>query len=107
MAGAAEDNAAARRAGDLGSVGLVVGATIGDAARDLDLRSMGGPLLAPGVGAQGGTAESLRQVFGGALPQVLPSSSREVLSAGPDVRSLRDAVHRTGQQMRALVTPSD
>lgn len=109
VAGAAEDNAAARRAGDLGSVGLVVGATIGDAVRDLDLdlRSMGGPLLAPGVGAQGGTAESLRQVFGAALPQVLPSSSREVLSAGPGVRSLRDAVHRTGQQMRALVTPSD
>src|SRR5699024_2949251 len=36
----------------LGSVGLVVGATVGDAVRDLgiDLAAVNGPLLAPGVG---------------------------------------------------------
>ncbi|WP_311966722.1 orotidine-5'-phosphate decarboxylase [Arsenicicoccus cauae] len=108
VAGAAADNAAARESGRLGSVGLVVGATVGTAVRDLglDLTSMGGPLLAPGVGAQGGTAESLRQVFGEALPQVLASSSREVLSAGPDVPVLREAARRTGRQMRALVALS-
>ena len=33
----------------------------------------------PGVGAQGGTPEDLRRVFGDALPNVLPASSREVL----------------------------
>ena len=44
----------------------------------------------PGIGAQGGTAEDLRRVFGDALPNVLPSSSREVLSVGPDVAALRD-----------------
>jgi orotidine-5'-phosphate decarboxylase len=54
----------------------------------LDLAGMGGPFLAPGVGAQGGTAESLRRVFGSALPNVLAASSREVLGAGPTVAAL-------------------
>ncbi|AKT51717.1 orotidine-5'-phosphate decarboxylase [Arsenicicoccus sp. oral taxon 190] len=109
VAGATADNAVARAAGELGSVGLVVGATIGSAVRDLglDLPAMGGPLLAPGVGAQGGTADTLRQVFGAALPQVLPSSSREVLGAGPDVAALCEAARRTGEQLRQLVADAD
>ena len=37
----------------------------------------------PGVGAQGGTADDVRRIFG-ARRQVLPSSSREILGAGPD-----------------------
>jgi orotidine-5'-phosphate decarboxylase len=94
--GAAAENAAAREEGQLGSVGLVVGATVGSAVQELglDLAGCNGPLLAPGVGAQGGTSDDLRQVFGDALPNVLPASSRDVLSAGPDVSRLRDrAVH--------------
>ena len=89
--GAAGDNAAARSRGELGSVGLVVGATVGDAVRELgvDLPGSGAPLLAPGLGAQGATAADVRRVFAGALGQVLASSSRDVLSAGPDVASLR------------------
>jgi orotidine-5'-phosphate decarboxylase len=80
----------------LGSVGLVVGATTGRAVADLgiDLASVNGPVLAPGVGAQGGTADDVRAVFGAALPNVLPSSSREILAAGPDRGRLRDAVRR-------------
>lgn len=90
--GAAQDNAEDRAAGRLGSVGLVVGATVGSAVADLavDLPSMGGPILAPGLGAQGATAEDVRSVFAGALPQVLASSSRDVLRAGPDVTALRE-----------------
>lgn len=89
--GAARDNADDRAAGRLGSVGLVVGATVGSAVADLavDLPAMGGPVLAPGLGAQGATAQDVRTVFAGALPQVLASSSRDVLRAGPDVASLR------------------
>jgi len=77
----------------LGSIGLVVGATIGDAAARLgvDLAAVRGPLLAPGVGAQGAGAAELAAVFGDARPAVLASSSRGVLAAGPDVRALRDA----------------
>ena len=90
--GAAEDNADDRAAGALGSVGLVVGATVGSAVRDLgvDLPGMAGPILAPGLGAQGATAADVRSVFAGALPQVLASSSRDVLRAGPDVTALRE-----------------
>ena len=91
VAGAAADNAKAAADGVLGSVGLVVGATIGDAVGNLgiDLSAANAPLLAPGVGAQGGTADDLARVFGRARPNVLASSSRDVLSAGPSVAELR------------------
>jgi orotidine-5'-phosphate decarboxylase len=90
---AARDNAGCE---PLGSVGLVVGATVGLAVAelDLDLAAVNGSLLAPGVGAQGGTAADLRRVFGAAIDAVLPSSSREILAAGPDRTALRDAVRR-------------
>lgn len=74
---------------DLGPFGLVVGATIGTAARDLgfDPSDCGGPILAPGVGAQGAGLTELRAVFGSrALEsgQVLATASRAVLGVGPD-----------------------
>ena len=54
----------------LGSVGLVVGATVGSALTDLDLdlAAVRGPILAPGLGAQGATAADLRRTFGAAVP---------------------------------------
>ncbi|MGI5237599.1 orotidine-5'-phosphate decarboxylase [Dactylosporangium sp. CA-139066] len=76
----------------MGDVGAVIGATVGDTG--LILTDLNGPILAPGLGAQGGRAEDLRAVFGDALPFVLPSWSREVLSAGPDVSALRAAAQR-------------
>jgi orotidine 5'-phosphate decarboxylase subfamily 2 len=97
---AAEIADAARHDNDglqpLGSVGLVVGATVGTAVSDLglDLLAVNGPLLAPGVGAQGGTAQDIRRVFGAAIGNVLPASSRGLLAAGPDPNALRDAVRR-------------
>lgn len=91
--GAAADNAAARAGGRLGHVGLVIGATVGSAVSDLGLDLVGSasPLLAPGLGAQGGTVAGLRATFGDAMTQVLGTSSREVLSAGPEVTPLRRA----------------
>ena len=56
----------------------MVGATIGDTGHDLS--KVSGPLLAPGLGAQGAAAADLRTVFGSSLAAVLPSYSREVLS---------------------------
>jgi orotidine-5'-phosphate decarboxylase len=41
------------------------------------------------VGAQGATRGDLRTVFGAALGNVLASSSREILGAGPDGAALR------------------
>ncbi|MBO3093419.1 orotidine-5'-phosphate decarboxylase [Cellulomonas dongxiuzhuiae] len=99
--------AAALNAGaaPLGSVGLVVGATVGDAAvrAGVDLARVNGPLLAPGVGAQGAGAAELSRVFGGARHQVLASSSRGVLRAGPDVGALRAAALRASSEAAAAL----
>lgn len=93
-----------RGASPLGSIGMVVGATVGDAVSrlGLDLAAANAPLLAPGVGAQGGTVQDLRRVFGSALPNVLASSSREVLGAGPGVAALRAAARSTASALGAL-----
>jgi orotidine-5'-phosphate decarboxylase len=87
-----------------GSVGAVIGATIG--ASGLDVTDINGPMLAPGLGAQGATAADLRTVFGADLSKVLPSYSREVLSAGPDVGALRTAAERCLVACRAVISPS-
>ena len=81
----------------LGSFGAVVGATIGSTEEDLGFN---GPVLAPGFGAQGGTLDDVRRLFGSAAA-VLPSSSREVLRLGPDTAAMRDAVLRTNEELRA------
>ncbi|MBL8928740.1 MAG: orotidine-5'-phosphate decarboxylase [Kineosporiaceae bacterium] len=79
----------------LGSVGVVVGATIGQAGSAHDLSRVNGPFLAPGIGAQGAGPAELRQVFGAARSAVLPSSSREVLRGGPGIAGLRAAAAAT------------
>jgi orotidine-5'-phosphate decarboxylase len=97
-ANAAAANAAAdnHQAGALGHVGLVVGATVEPAAAaDLDLEGLGGPVLAPGLGAQGAGAADLARVFGAARSAVLPTTSRDVLAAGPTPAGLREAAART------------
>ncbi|MBZ5741300.1 orotidine-5'-phosphate decarboxylase [Nocardioides mangrovi] len=80
----------------LGSFGAVVGATIGSTDEDL---AFNGPLLAPGFGAQGGTVDDVRRLFGSAAA-VLPSSSREVLRL-PTAEAMRDFVLRTNDELRA------
>ena len=97
LAALADRNAGAE---PLGSFGAVVGATIGRTKEELDIN---GPLLVPGVGAQGGSVESVRAVFGGALRHVLPSSSREILAAGPSAGALRSAARRANDAFGALV----
>ena len=79
-------------AGPVGSLGIVVGATVGSA--DIDFDKLNGPFLVPGIGAQGGTAEDVRRIFGDARRFVLPSVSREVLKAGPAPAALRAAAER-------------
>jgi orotidine-5'-phosphate decarboxylase len=88
------DDLARRNAGaePLGSFGVVVGATIGESVADLS--GLNGPYLVPGIGAQGGTASDVRRIFGAQLAAVLPSVSREVLRAGPEIAALRSAAER-------------
>jgi len=87
---AADENA---RQHPMGSVGLVIGATTGTAAQDngVDLKAVNGPLLAPGVGAQGAGPKELREVFGDARRYVLATTSRAVLQMGPGIIALRNA----------------
>jgi len=72
-----------------GTVGAVVGATRSPSA--FDLAGLGGVILAPGVGFQGGTPEGAARLFAGCAPgAVLPSVSRSLLAAGPDAAALRE-----------------
>lgn len=101
VAGTVLGSLADRNAGaaPLGSFGAVVGATIGDTAEDL---AINGPLLVPGIGAQGGSVESVRRIFGDAVANVLPASSREILAAGPDPAALRAAAESANAAFAAL-----
>jgi len=99
LAAVAADNAGVE---PLGSIGAVVGATVDRVA--YDLAAVNGPLLAPGLGAaQGGTPAALRSVFGGALSNVIPSASREVLVHGPDPAALARAAARLLAEIGAIL----
>ena len=106
VAAAAQDNADAAERGEWGHVGFVMGATIGSALDDLGLRealaASNAPILAPGFGAQGGTVESLRSVFGESISRVVPATSRDELQAGPGVASIVEAVERTRESVAKL-----
>ena len=82
-------NAAYKVAERPGNVGVVVGATL---AQPPVLDELNGPVLLPGVGAQGATAQDVK-VITAAAPQLgFANVSRSVLSAGPQVADLREAV---------------
>ncbi|MCS6710549.1 orotidine-5'-phosphate decarboxylase [Brachybacterium sp. EF45031] len=97
-----ENGGGAGTRAELGSVGLVIGATVGSAARDLGLDLAGShwPILAPGFGAQGAGPAELTSVFGPARDRVLVSVSRSLLRHGPSVDGLR----RAARDLRAEYT---
>jgi orotidine-5'-phosphate decarboxylase len=69
---------------DLGSVGVVIGATVSFA--DYGIREAAlahTPILAPGFGHQGVGFSSLTAVYGASAKNVIVSSSRAILEAGP------------------------
>lgn len=86
------------RAAADGSVGVVVGATL-DPAEVPELGGLGGPVLVPGIGAQGGRPETLAGLGGARPGQLLPAVSREVLRAGPQPAAVREA----GERLRDAV----
>lgn len=96
-----DEAAAVNRAGrpQPGSVGVVVGATL-DVVPDLS--ELGGPVLVPGVGAQGGRPEALGGLGGARPGQLLPAVSREVLRAGPDVAAVRAAADKLRDEVAYL-----
>ncbi|MGW4633020.1 orotidine-5'-phosphate decarboxylase [Nocardia sp. NPDC004415] len=95
------DEAAARNAGPgFGSVGVVVGATLTEAP---DLSALNGPILMPGVGAQGGGADSIRALVSEAnYAAAIPAVSRELLGVGPSVTALCDKMAQLQEEFAFL-----
>jgi orotidine-5'-phosphate decarboxylase len=108
----------------MGSFGIVMGATIGacasegearlrestygitnttasqrDSAHDLSL--FNGPILVPGMGAQGGRPSDLPRVLGAATNFAIPSYSRQIAQPGPAVASIRAAAEALQAECRA------
>ncbi len=95
------DAVAARNAGPPGDLGVVVGATT--AALALRLEALNGPILVPGIGAQGACLTDLPKVFGAAARHVLPTTSRDLLRHGPEPKSLRHAARRIADEATDLL----
>ena len=87
--------------GHIADIGLVVGATTGNAANDLgiDFSAFSGSVLSPGIGAQGATPADIQRIFGKSACRVLASTSRGISSAGPKVSSLQAAARQITEQM--------
>ncbi len=85
----------------IGSIGVVVGLTHG--RLDLDLSSLAGPVLAPGIGPQGARAEDIRTALGTVSGLVLPTLSRAIMSAGPDPAALRDRATKAAQALAGVL----
>jgi len=87
--------------GEIGPIGAVVGPTHMEPA--LDLPATHGLYLAPGVGAQGATPSDVARVFAACPERVIPSASRSLLNAGPEVPRLRDAVAVLAAEFRDIL----
>ncbi|WP_242623471.1 orotidine-5'-phosphate decarboxylase [Pseudonocardia sediminis] len=100
VAQAIVDAAAAEGAGTspLGQVGIVVGAT---AEHGLDLSALNGPVLVPGLGAQGAGPADIASRFREVGGTVLPAAARSVLRAGPDPSALRGAALALSDEIEA------
>lgn len=68
-----------------GLAGVVLGATLPSLP---DISELGGPILMPGVGAQGATYEDVARLVTGSNAVALPNISRAVLSQGPELSEL-------------------
>jgi orotidine-5'-phosphate decarboxylase len=75
------------QAGAIGTVGLVLGATVDLAGYGIPLthpaHAPASPVLAPGFGHQGALLSDVRHIFGGLAEATIVSESRSILSAGP------------------------
>lgn len=68
----------------LGSVGVVIGATVGFADYGIDPGLLAStPILAPGFGEQGAVLSRLPQLYGPASANVIANLGRSVLKTGP------------------------
>ena len=81
-----------------GNIGVVIGATLDSPP---ELAGLSGPVLLPGVGAQGASAGDVASIVGAAPELGFANVSRAILSQGPKVSGLQEAVHRTAADFGA------
>lgn len=87
---------------NIGLIGAVMGATL-QHVEDTVSRLGNSLLLCPGIGYQGATIGDLLTTYKGVENRLIPTSSRGVLAAGPDIDSLRKAIEKHCQEsMRCL-----
>jgi orotidine-5'-phosphate decarboxylase len=104
-AGVAAWNAAREDAADrpLGSIGVVLGATVDLAASGIDTSADPVaptlPVLAPGFGHQGADVRDLDAIYGSLAAGVIVSESRSLLGEGPD--GLTEAIVRRADEIGA------
>lgn len=86
----------------LGSVGLIIGATIGQWLQESGVApsSFTGPILSPGYGWQGAEAHDLKTVFRGTHGNVLVTVSRAIAEHGPNIQSLIQATESIALDVR-------
>jgi orotidine-5'-phosphate decarboxylase len=87
----------------VGPVGAVIGATAGATIATTLARLPQSLFLAPGIGAQGASFTQLAEHFGAARARAIPAVSRGILSAGPSVAKLQDAILRHRDQAFAAL----
>lgn len=99
-----DGNARDTAEGSMGSVGVVLGATLDLARFGIDVTASVAravvPVLAPGFGHQGASIAELDTIFGSLAAGVIVSESRSVLSAGPD--RLEDSIARRVSEIGAV-----
>ncbi|WP_448855696.1 orotidine-5'-phosphate decarboxylase [Corynebacterium camporealensis] len=91
----AQYNSALSDVGSVGNVGVVVGATL---TQPPVLNQLHGPVLLPGVGAQGASAQDVEKITESAPELGFANVSRAVLNAGPNVADLQKAVRETAAE---------
>lgn len=106
--GLSDDTQPARDGIVINPHGLVVGATVGGALSEVgvDLAEFSGPVLAPGYGAQGATAEDLGVLFQQVRGQVLVNSARGILAAGKNQADLVAAAETATEDLLVGFGPS-
>lgn len=89
----------ARSGTPLGPVGAVIGATLGEEASRLSEKLYNGPILAPGLGAQGATVDDVNRIFANVKSRVIPSSSRGILKYGPNTEAMKKKLQQHKEEL--------
>lgn len=92
---AAATNKPFKDAGHYGNIGVVVGATLENPPA---LSELNGPILLPGVGAQGATAEDVARITAGVGELAFANISRAILGKGPSVYELKSAALQSAEE---------